>query len=56
MSEYICKKGHLMKSGEYYCSICGERIGYEDGMSRNEMRKLEGIEDIEKDKGGEDND
>lgn len=41
MSEYTCSNGHLMKSGEYSCSICGARIGYEDGMSRSEMNKRE---------------
>ena len=36
MSEFECVNGHLMKSGEYSCSICGARIGRMDGMTRSE--------------------
>lgn len=44
MSEFECRNHHLMKSGEYSCRICGERIEYTDGMSRNEMRALDAID------------
>lgn len=38
MSEFECVNGHLMKSGEYVCPICGARIGRMDGMTRSEAR------------------
>jgi hypothetical protein len=41
MSEYECRNGHSMRSGEYSCPLCGEKIGFEDGMSRSEMRTRE---------------
>jgi hypothetical protein len=45
MSEYMCNKGHLMKSGEYSCPECGGRIYSEDGMSRSELRRMEAMDD-----------
>jgi len=47
MSEFECKKGHLMKPGEYICSICGEKISKMDGLSNNEIRKLGDIENYD---------
>ena len=37
MSEFECANGHLMKSGEYICPICGARIGRMDGQTRREI-------------------
>ena len=51
MSEFECKNGHLMKSGEYICPICGARIGKVDGMSRAEFEREDedyDMEEIEK--------
>lgn len=39
MSEFECRNGHIMKSGEYFCNVCGERIGKMDGMTRGEANK-----------------
>lgn len=47
MSEFECKNGHLMKSGEYICTLCGSGIGREDGISSSEARKREEMEDLE---------
>jgi len=54
MSEFECKNGHLMKSGEYICSICGERISRVDGMSRAEFERDDEDYDIDVDEDGED--
>lgn len=41
MSEFECKNGHLMKSGEYTCPVCGAKIARMDGMTRSECRREE---------------
>jgi len=41
MSEFICRNGHLLKSGEFRCSCCGEKIHQTDGISRSEIRNQE---------------
>lgn len=39
MSEFECRNGHLMKSGEYICSICGSHIAKTDGMNKEEFER-----------------
>lgn len=39
MSEFECKNGHTMRSGEYFCKVCGERIATMDGMTRSEAKR-----------------
>lgn len=41
MSEFMCVSNHPLKSGEYFCPICGGSIYSEDGMSRREVRRRE---------------
>lgn len=44
MSDFECRKGHPLKSGEYVCPICGEKLARMDGMSNSELRKLESMD------------
>lgn len=41
MSEFACANGHLMRSGEYRCKICGGRLHTMDGMTDAELRREE---------------
>jgi len=47
MSEFECANGHLLKSGEYICPICGEKLARMDGMTRGECEQddIEYIDD-----------
>jgi len=41
MSEFECRNGHLMASGEFTCSICGARLHRMDGMTSREIARQE---------------
>ena len=39
MSEFECRNGHIMKSGEYICSTCGAKLARTDGMNKEEFEQ-----------------
>lgn len=41
MSEFECSQGHLMRSGDIRCKICGGRLARMDGMSGRQLRKMD---------------
>jgi hypothetical protein len=43
LSEFTCKNGHLMSTGE--CPECGERIAFMDGESRSEILARERVDE-----------
>lgn len=41
MSDFECAKGHLMRSGEMHCKICGSRLARMDGMSGRQLAEID---------------
>ena len=41
MSEFECRNRHMMKSGEYECSICGAKVTYMDGLSSSQIAEMD---------------
>ena len=41
MSEFTCSNGHITSNRTGYCSECGEKIRFMDGMSSAEVEARE---------------
>ncbi len=41
MSEFTCYRGHIMRSRDYRCHICGSRVARMDGKSNRQLRAEE---------------
>ena len=41
MSEFACKNGHLMRSGEFKCRECGAKLHTMDGFTDAQWRMME---------------
>ena len=44
MSEFSCRNGHLIRSGERFCSLCGEPRYFMDGMTARQLSAIEQYE------------
>jgi hypothetical protein len=38
MSEFVCQRGHDMRSIDFRCHICGSRVARMDGKSERQLR------------------
>lgn len=47
MSEFLCKNGHVMKTGDIICK-CGARLYFMDGSTNWQLRKMEELQEAEK--------
>ena len=45
MSEFACRNGHLMRSGDRVCPECGEPCYTMDGMTGRQMAEMERAEE-----------
>ena len=54
MSEFACRKGHLMRSGDRVCPECGEPCYTMDGMTGGQIVEMERVEAHENVEGEED--
>ena len=41
MSEFTCRNGHLMRTGQLRCEDCGAPLHAMDGMTDKQIRKQE---------------
>ncbi|GAH00854.1 unnamed protein product [marine sediment metagenome] len=46
MSEFACKNGHIMGSGQRICH-CGARLYTMDGLTAWQLRKMEELQEAE---------
>ena len=44
MSEFACRNGHLMSSGEWKCKQCGEPLYSMDDMTDSQLRRQDKYE------------